>query len=267
MIETRRVDPVEAWRDYVEGVVRLKFWHVWDLHRDKHDRFSIQQNLDRRVDILRKTTLFDGRHPALGLDPPIHAWNDLKDELAALITLAGSAQVSDDLEDECWDLLRPSIEPALEEYRERLDKVKARPYKCWESEVIHDAPKRINLHFANAYQPRSPFSHCRDDLIDTLKRMLDDALREHQDVEVVVCSSWLNEFRPFQMLFPESWTKSFEPVYDYWPTYGWWGQYMTHEGRFHRDNGRRFREMRRHPLTAGEASCGVQELLDHLGLE
>ena len=258
------LQPVKAWRDYVEGVVRLMIWHVWDLHRDKEDQASIQENLDRRVDIMRKTTLFDGRHPAVGLDPPIPEWDDLKDELATLITSAESCPTSDDLEDECWNLLRSFIEPALGEYRGKLEKVKARPYKCWDPKVIHEPPKRINLHFANAYQPLSPFGSRREDLIAALKRLLEDVLGEHPDAEVVICSSWLNQFRPFQALFPESWIQSFEPVYAFWPTYGWWGQYMTHEGRFHRVNGQRFRELRRHPFTGGDSSCGVQELLDHL---
>ena len=54
MTEMQHIDPVKAWRDCVEGVVRLKIWHVWDLHRDKEDQASIQENLDRRVDIMRK---------------------------------------------------------------------------------------------------------------------------------------------------------------------------------------------------------------------
>lgn len=262
---TQPVDPVKAWQDYVDGAVRLMIWHVWDLHRDPGDRASIQDNLDRRVDIMRKTRLFDGRHPAVGLDPPIHAWDELKDALAALIVQAEAAQTSAALEDAGWDLLWPFIEPALEDYRSRLAKVKARPYKCWEPEVLAGPPKRLNLHFANAYQPLSPFGPaCRHDLISTLKRLVTDVLNEHPDIEVVICSSWLNQFEPFQTLFPQSWTQSFTPVYDFWPTYGWWGQYMTHEGRFHRRNGQRFRDLGRHPFTGGDSSCGVQELLVHL---
>lgn len=82
-------DPAEAWYDYVEGVVKLMIWHVWDLHHDSDDQASLHDNLDRRIDIMRKTTLFDDRHPAMGLNPPIPEWDDLKTELADRIARVG----------------------------------------------------------------------------------------------------------------------------------------------------------------------------------
>jgi hypothetical protein len=255
---------VEAWSDYVEGVVRLMIWHVWDRSQDAVDEASVLEDLDQRVDIMRKTTLFDGRHPAAGLDPPVPAWDLLKAELAERIYRVGSTADTHALEEDCWLLLKPVIEPKLGEYRKTLESVKARPYKCWSFQLKGEPPGEVALHFVNAYQPLSPFRDCHRDLVDCLRRLLEEVTAVHPEIEKVRCGSWLNKFPAFLALFPQSWSESFVPRQNSWATYGWWGQYSTHEGRFHRTNGERFRHLHHHPVTAGDSSCGKGELMRHL---
>lgn len=257
-------DPTEAWHDYVYGVIKLMIWHVWALHHDSDNRASVQENLDKRVDIMRKTVLFDGRHPAVGLNPPIPEWDELKTELASRITRVGRSEETQDLEDRCWELLWPLIEPTMHRAPKQLEDVKVRPYRCWSYDLKEKWPWRVGLHFANAYQPQSPFRHGRGDLLDSLRRLLEDVRSSHPEVKRVICVSWLNQFEPFQALFPPSWKASFVPIYDSWATYGWWGQYMTHEGGFHQRNGHLFRLHRHHPYTSGDSQCGIDEALDHL---
>lgn len=257
-------DPTEAWHDYVRGVVKLMVWHVWDLHHDSDDTASVQENLDRRVDIMRKTTLYDGRHPALGLDPPIREWDDLRAELDSKITSVGPSDSSQDLEDGCWELLWPLVESTIQKAPVQLEAVRVRPYSCWNYELSEKRPQRVGLHFANAYQPESPFRDRRADLIDSLRALLECVRNSHPDVDRVVCGSWLNQFAPFQALFPPPWTASFVPVYDYWGTYGWWGQYMRHDGGFHQHNGNLLRLHRHHPYSSGDSECEIQEAIDHL---
>ncbi|NKB68312.1 MAG: hypothetical protein GKR89_14720 [Candidatus Latescibacteria bacterium] len=257
-------DPVQAQRDYACGTVKLMVWHVWDLYHDPADGASIQENLDRRVDIMRKTALFDGRHPAGGLNPPIAEWDRLKEELAVLIQGVGAGEETGALEEDCWALLWPFVEPTLDQTRDKLTVSQERPYRCWSYEWNQQPSRSIGLHFSNAFQSDSPFGQRRDELIDDLRRLLEDAGRKHPQVERVTCGSWLNQFAPFNALFPASWEESFVPVYDYWATYGWWGQYMTHQGRFHRRNGNLFRRHRRHPFVAGVSSCSWKAALAHV---
>ena len=257
-------DPTEAWYDYVSGVVKLMIWHVWDLHHDSGDRSPVADNLDKRVDIMRKTILFDGRHPATGLNPPIHQWDELKAELAKRIAAVGPAQDAETLEDACWELLWPFVEPTLEEAPKKLQDIQEQPYSCWSYQLHDKAPERVSLHFSNAYQPESPFKSRRGDLISSLRQLLLHVRAAYPDVNRVQCGSWLNQFEPFLAVFPSSWAESFEPVYDYWATYGWWGQYMTSAGGYHQRNGNLFRARRVHPYTAGNSECGLDEAMDRL---
>ena len=68
----------EACRNYHEGVIRLMIWNVWHLANRTDPPVDVTVALDRRIDICRKTTVYDGRHPAVGLDPPNEAWSELR---------------------------------------------------------------------------------------------------------------------------------------------------------------------------------------------
>ena len=254
---------LEAYHDYTVGVVRLMIRHVWHLAHHARDTVPVHEALDHRVDIMRKTIFYDGRHPALGLDPPVPEWDRMKDDLEARITNHRDADSTDSLEDECWRLLAPYIEPTLEGVSVQIIKNKDRPYRCWSYIVSKKAPDAIDLHFANAYQPDSPFHDCRRDLVATLLQVLCDAKASYPAVTRVQCDSWLNQYTPFLHMFPDSWRTTFVPSY-YTGTYGWWGQYMNHRGAFHARNGAAFRRSKTHPYTCGLAQCVYDKVVNHL---
>ena len=118
------MDALAAYRDYMTRVVRLMIWHVWNLSR-RDNPVPTLVALDRNVDIMRKTTLFDGRHPATGLNPPIPEWDALKEKLASLIAVH-DAPDTESLEDACWNLLEPYITPKLVKVSDFRH-----PYGCW----------------------------------------------------------------------------------------------------------------------------------------
>lgn len=71
-------------------------WYVWHLSKFGNPQ-PIPELLETYVDIMRKTSLFDGRHPApsgndgpVGLDPPIPQWDALKAELSMRIAAHGA---------------------------------------------------------------------------------------------------------------------------------------------------------------------------------
>jgi len=89
----KKQDRLVAHREYIEGVVRLMIFYVWHLHRVA-GQAPVRSLLDTCVDIMRKTTLFDGRHPSPeglpdGLDPPIPEWDELKGQLDRVASTRG----------------------------------------------------------------------------------------------------------------------------------------------------------------------------------
>ena len=99
------MDLIPAHRDYTTRVVGLMIWYARELSR-RRPPVPVEVALEQHVDIMRKTSLFDGRHPADGLDPPIPAWDALRRDLASLIE-GQDGSSSEALEDACWDRLAP----------------------------------------------------------------------------------------------------------------------------------------------------------------
>ena len=127
------------------------------------------------------------------------------------------------------------------------------------------AEQMEDIHFSNADQPRSPFAgETRGRTAGDLLSLLSEADERYTNAELVQCGSWLCCFPPFLKFFPKEFTESYVPVFDYYGTYGWWGQYMDHRGAFNVRNGSRFRQTRNHPFAAGIASCPIEHVLKHL---
>ncbi len=258
------MDRLTAHRDYTTQVIRLMIWYVWHLSKCGNPR-PIPELLETHVDIMRKTSLFDGRHSApsgsdgpVGLDPPIPQWDALKAELATRIAAHGGPDTAR-LEDACWSLLEPYISPKLQEAP-----AAEYPYECWDYNLLEQYPNIINLHFANAYRPDSPFEKCQPALVATLLRLIEEAVAAHPTLTRVLCASWLNQFQPFAALFPPTWSASFKPVVNYLANDDWWCQYMDKRGVFHQARGRQFRHSKAHPYRSGVCQCDVSEVVDHL---
>ena len=251
-----------AHRIYTEGVVRLMVFYVWHLSRVDGQR-PVRSLLDTHVDIMRKTTLFDGRHPSPeglpnSLDPPIPEWDELKGRLDAQIT-SHAGRESAALEDTCWRILEPVIEPRLTE----LPKIQY-TYGCWEYDVLEEYPNVVNLHFVNAYQPESPFRSHRGKVAATLRRLVEEAHSEKPELEYVWCFSWLNWHSPFASLFPEAWQTTFNPTERHFANDGWWGQYMDCRGGLHNGRAERLRSTGSHPYKVGICMCPIREAIEHL---
>ena len=254
--------------DFTTGSLRLMVHYAHYLICRRNPPVAANEVLDKRVDILRKTTLYDGRHPCIDLNPPIAEWNTLKEQLIERIRARAAEGATADLEDECWTLLRPHVESAFsaryEDYRGNAHS----PYNCWSYDFNSGAAERpdgIQLHFTNAFQPESPFSaanHPR--IVSDLLQLLADATAAYPTATVFRCSSWLNKFPPFTSLFPPSWATSYSAGEYSVGTYGHWGQYMDHRGTFHQCNADALRSTGSHPYTSGFCQCPIDEAVRYL---
>ena len=259
------MDPLAAHADFFEGSLRLKVCYIRHLTCHRDPLVPMGEALELRTDILRKTMHFDGRHPGQGLDPPIAAWDDLKAQLADRILAHAEAADTDALEEECWAILQPLVEPMLHKDYERALQSGQGPYRCWSFDIREQEPNTINLHVNNAYQPASPFSaEYKPQLIECLLRLLHDAQAAHPNATRLRCGSWLNQLPPFLALFPPSWKTSFVKSDYSSGTFGHWGQYMDHRGAFHRQNGAALRRTYLHPYASGSCQCDIAEAIRHL---
>jgi hypothetical protein len=239
-------------------------WNVWHLANRTDPSVDVTEALDRRIDICRKTTVHDGRHPAVGLDPPNLAWYELRDRLAERVIAHASASDTAKLEDECWSILEPFVLPTIPDTCAKTEAGRKRPYRSWGLDLKREG-RTVNVHFSNVDQPDSPFGdQTRARTAGDLLRLLQDAKSAHPDADRVECSSWLCAFPAFLGLFPPEFSASYTPVYDYYGTYGWWGQYMDHRGAYHQRNGTWFRMSGEHPYVSGVASAGLETTQAHL---
>jgi len=249
----------------------LMIWYVWKLAFHREPPTPISEALDQRVDILRKTMLYDGRHPALGLNPPNEKWDNLKSDLEATFYSHATATNTDALEGKCWEILAPLILPNLREKFQNIRQVIESPYSCWRYSFLSKhglKPELINcidIHFYNAFSPESPFKPPQlHQVTQDLLRVLEDAKKAHTTAKKVVCGSWLNQLPPFLKFFPSTWTESFEAWEFSSGTAGHWGQYMDRRGAFHRHNASKFRDLGKHPYTFGICHCDIDNAIHYV---
>lgn len=254
----------KTFTDFTDGSLRLMVCYARELVYHREPPVTLHNALDIRVDILRKTTLYDGRHPGLGLDPPIPEWDELKARLEAILARHSQDEDTGALEEACLSILWPLVEPTLKDAYSRSREFSAGPFGCWR--FGYKEPERtIDLHFANAFVPESPFApQHRRQVVHDLRSLLDEAVRDHPNAQSVQCFSWLNRLPPFLAIFPPNWA----PTFDEWEyssgTAGHWGQYMDRRGAFHQANAANLKRTGHHPYACGRCHCSVQDLQRHL---
>ncbi len=257
--------PDEFYNYYVDhtcNLVPLMIWHVRELSRLEENPVSVWDGLDQYADIYRKTVLWDGdgRHHPKRDGFSDERWDRIKQELIALYDEHEGERDSALLEKECYETLRPYLEPRFEQNSRPLRKGPGRPYGCWGLTLQDNV---VGLHFQNAYRPNNPFVN-REDLISDLRDGLRKMKKRYPDATTLSCSTWLNGFEPFLEFLPASWRENMILGGDYGWGWGYWGQYMDRRGAFHRRNAESFRRTGKHPYRSCQCSCSVDEALAHL---
>lgn len=124
--------------------------------------------------------------------------------------------------------------------------------------------KHVYLHFKNACIPDSPFDIIQDRVKD-LHDIIDDISKNQIFPETIGCDSWINELKQVQMLFPESYLKSFkESPSDSKSGYGWWGQFINKDGTLNRHKAEKFENDMEFKYKRIIARCGYSEFKTHI---
>ena len=253
---------LQAYRNYTESVVRLMVHFAW--RQSQASDQPIDAVLDRQVDIRRKTSIWVHRGKGTSDEQVERDWDIIRSQLATRILEYSGGPETQELEEDCWQVLAQLIEPVLSETCPRSWTLMDERYRCWSYDLTESESGAISIHVANAYQPESPFGVHRDDLVSTLMELLGDVRHAHPEVMTVRCGSWLNSYPPFISLFPVEWSDSLVLTSETGANWGWWGQYMRHDVAFHEKNAEVLRRTGRHPYWAGWAHCDIGELVSHL---
>ena len=163
----------EIRRNYDRECVKLKVWYVHRLLQTEQRPF--EELITTRVDIYRRTHLWDGKHhPAQGHPDP--EWNVLVDQLKELFHHHRADATTEALEEAAYALLFPTMEERLAGERKGNlwegagQIIPPTPYGCFSRDYAEDV---VHIHFTNVLQPRSPFRDMPA-LTRSLLKLLDD---------------------------------------------------------------------------------------------
>ena len=257
---------IENRRDFVFNVTKLSLWLA-----DKYcnNGLSFDKALTQATPVYRFTTLWDGtNHPANGYADK--KWNNI---LNKLNNLRLQNKDIENFETEGLKLLLPYLEP-----RCSID-VKAWPwipsafgttvieqrvYGMFLYELTED--NKLNLHMGNIFAPKSPFENPKL-LKEDFRKLLEDVLRKEKNVKQIVCESWMNNFKPFLLLFPKEWfNNSLETNMKNY-TYDVWGQMMNRFGGYNKPNGDYLRKNGKFPYPSIKCESSIKSILAYLHIK
>ena len=174
------MDPIRE--SFLQGFIRLSLFYVRNATLEGNE--SLEDIVNRRVDIYRNTKFFDGtHHPSSGeVDPE---WTEILTRLGEIYE-----RRKDDPPHRFETEGLAALWPHLVMTAEDDPKSKKRPYECWTYDLC-DAGT-LNLHISNVYQPRSPLSEMRILFAPSLLRMIRGCRSRRPDVTDVRCGTWMN---------------------------------------------------------------------------
>lgn len=182
---------------------------------------------------------------------------------------------------ECWSVLTRCQTPAervdfVEDLWGRFGERWLKAYPCFEASLSersdyfgcfrydHGAGDRsIVLHFQNKEEPLSPLADPgkrREDL----RRIVADVNARQLQVDRVRFDTWMNNLKPVQSLFPESYVRSLAPAEEFPKGYGWWGQFITRDGGFHMRRAEKLMTEGRFEFVRLDGQCPWQEFHQNL---
>lgn len=242
--------------NYCREFTKLSIWYA--RKRILEGQSDFENAFNERVNIFRNTSLSRGnKHPTKG--DVIPEWIAILENVRKVFDRHINDADTTELEEKSLALFWPVLEARVRTFkRGRTD---PRPYEAWSCDFYKNF---VNIHIANTYAPESPLSEKRTQFAAALIRLVEDAKRDHPEVERVACGSWLNSVPTFLDLFPPTWPVDAEPSRNVRYTLGHWGQFSDRRGDFHARNGARFRETGSFPYPCLHCHDDADAVLDHL---
>lgn len=260
MAEENRPKTLAEHREYLHEIVKLQlfFVHLWLA---KHPEEDFAQVMRRRVDIYRATDANPGSFSPRVRRLDEAPWTDLV--AAAREVYCRRRDDREAFEREAFGIFRPSIDRRCEfDYGER------RPAGifqcgCFTPGEAPEADGRLMFHIANTLSPRSfladpaYFVRCFRALLDVAERIY--------GVKELTTRSWLNSYPRWLAYFPEEWRRNLsEPNRDIQWHAGFWGQFVTARGTFHRRRAEMFRRSGEFPYLPRASFVSIEAMRQQL---
>ena len=253
----------EEHREYLQKIVRLKMWFAWEWLKT-HPEENIGQVLRNRIDIFRKTEIFDGAMN--GDKPPFDnpRWLELEKKITGLYEELGGKGGSERFEEDGLAILKPNLEARAQLDAEKGFEISEQTCGCLRFEKPAETdPHTVAIHIANAKYPGSIFDdrlYIPQCLIDVMEK----SAAEH-GADRMHCGTWLNSHPRWLELFPREWQDGLSETDGNicWHL-GFWGQFITARGTFHEKNAAKFRSGGVMPFGFRTSSCSFANLREHL---
>lgn len=246
----------KAHKEYVTEVVKLMFFHIWDLAQ--RGVMPLSQGLNEVAWLYRLTTFNNGKQPlAEGLVNP--QWLEMKAKLTTLMEACADPADSSSMEEECLEMLMPYLEPKFEKDSRRSEST----FHCWMYGMNEDNTL-ASVHIVNADKPESPFADVKRFASDLL-RLAEDAVNKYPTCTTIECCSWMNDMPKFLEIWPQSFKdnrENFQKTGGFGP--GRWGQYVSAQGAFNFKGGNYLRENGEHRYAKSRGRCPIEDLINHL---
>ena len=220
---------------------------------------DFMEALQNHSDVYRKTSFYNLEDPSMTreLKPD---WYRCAAQLASIMDRSVHRKSSPlEAEDACFDLLAPYLNERIESGLPIVDYLQNTSFGCFFYEAQASA---INLHFINHVMPVSPFANIHERVLE-LTELLSHCNQIYPNLKTIKFGSWLNDYPPYQKLFPETWRDSGERKK--YNSFAWWGQFMNRQGDIHASNSAAFRETGNFPYRCTFHQCTIQDLQLHLG--
>ena len=250
--------------EFLCDMTRLQLWYLRQ-RLAAHPEETFEEVLRDRLDIYRRTDLYDGRAVReINYDEP--AWLGLEEGLKSLLVRHAGPDGSAAFEEAGLALLADRLRRRAEMDCPNSACPHPPTWPC--GSLRFDPPKpenprRVGFHIGNAVGPRSIFGEPAY-LPQCLFRLM-RAAREQFGADSLSTCTWLNSYPPWLALFPPQWVENMGPeMLDATTGMGFWGQFVNARGTFNHKHGRMFRESRRFPFSPRASWCTFDQLAAHL---
>lgn len=128
---------------------------------------------------------------------------------------------------------------------------------------LHAPDQAVYLHFHNTVAPGSPFAvpgARREDL----RKIVAEIEAGGATPATVHFQSWMNALKPVKELFPAAFAQSLTASEEFPKGYGWWGQFITRDGRIHAQRGELLKREGRFEFARLNGHCPWADFRAHI---
>ena len=250
--------------EYLNGMLGLSLWFIADW-KNKNPDESIKHIMDSRTMLISHTSFNED----LLFSEVMCSKQDLLNSVISDIESEYYKDIDpNDFEKACMIILEPYIKGRV--YKDMLHSYEmslARFAPSMFPYNLDTGTEYLDFHVINKSYPESFLSDTNLFKKDLIKMTLD---AEGAGYKGIIVATWLNGFKSWYKLFPESWKASETLVVAPERVHsglGFWGQFVSSNYRFNSRSAKQFRKAGEASYPMTECRSTIKELKTFLGIE